>query len=100
MASLSALSLAAGCSVCVGEGDSVPKVQTITVKARGLYDTGNNPWTLPDGALIEAMNVEIGRDNASHPRRGLAAVTSPAAMEHLFRFGTAFLGHSWASSFL
>lgn len=100
MASLSALSLAAGCSVCVGEGDSVPKVQTITVKARGLYDSGNNPWTLPDGALLEAMNVEIGRDNASHPRRGLAAVTNPAAMEHLFRFGTAFLGHSWASSFL
>jgi hypothetical protein len=57
----------------------VPKAQTVTVKARGLYDPGNNPWALPDGALLEAENVEIGRDNVVRPRPGFRSLVDQSA---------------------
>jgi hypothetical protein len=75
-------------------GEPVPKTQTITVKARGLYDTGNNPWTLPDGALLEAVNVEIGRDNAITPRRGMDLVNNSVALSHLFKYGDNLLAYN------
>jgi hypothetical protein len=75
-------------------GEPVPKTQTITVKARGLYDTGNNPWTLPDGALLEAVNVEIGRDNAIQPRRGMDLVNNSVALSHLFKYGDNLLAYN------
>jgi hypothetical protein len=41
----------------------------VSVKATGLY-TFPNYFALPPGALIEALNVNIDRDNAIEPRRG------------------------------
>ena len=101
MARLFALSLVAACSVYVGEERNLPKTQTITVKARGLYDSGNNPWTLPDGALLEAMNVEIGRDNSIIPRRATAPVTAAGGgFDFLFRYGTRILAYSSSTDHL
>lgn len=42
---------------------------TVTLSAAGLY-TQPNQLNLPDGALTEATNVVIRRDNVIEPRRG------------------------------
>jgi len=43
--------------------------QSVTLKAKGLY-TQANQLSLPEGALSEADNVIIDRDNVIEPRRG------------------------------
>jgi len=45
------------------------KSQTIHRKARGLY-TSYNPYQTPEGALLEAENVEIDRENVISKARG------------------------------
>lgn len=46
--------------------------QEITVQAAGLFDSGNNPYALPPGALLVASDVDITRDNVLQGRRGMA----------------------------
>lgn len=74
----------------------MPKAQTITVRARGLYDAGNNPWTLPDGALLTATNARIRRDNVIEPRPGLILPFAATPLHSLaFAFGGTTNNGSW-----
>jgi hypothetical protein len=71
----------------------VPKAQTITVKARGLYDVRQSPWSVPDGALFEASNVEILADGVLTPRHGGDFYTTAAnKYSFLVKFGDYVIG--------
>lgn len=47
-------------------------MQTKLLKAKGLYTFPNQFSELPEGALVQADNVNISRDSVIEPRRGLA----------------------------
>lgn len=65
----------------------MPEAKTITVKARGIYDTSNNPWAVPDGAMVEALNVEILQPGVLSPRPG---TDEYAGASYGYSFLTAF----------
>jgi hypothetical protein len=44
--------------------------QVTTLKCRGLYTFPNSLSELPEGALVEAVNVNVDRDGVVSPRRG------------------------------
>jgi hypothetical protein len=44
--------------------------QNVTLRAKGLYSYPNSLSAIPDGALLEASNVVIDRDEVVEPRRG------------------------------
>lgn len=46
--------------------------QHITTKANGLYSFPNHMSSTPEGALTDALNVIIDRNNIIEPRRGLS----------------------------
>jgi len=42
----------------------------LVLKAKGIYTQANNKSAVPDGALLEAKNVVIDKDDLIEPRRG------------------------------
>jgi hypothetical protein len=48
----------------------MPSQQNVTIRAKGLYSFPNSLSAVPDGALTEASNVVIDRDEVIEPRRG------------------------------
>lgn len=46
--------------------------QSLTLRSKGIITNPNNLGSLPDGALSEADNIYIDRDDTAEPRRGFA----------------------------
>jgi hypothetical protein len=44
--------------------------QTLTLKAKGLYSSWSEFADVPEGALLQADNIDISQDNIIEPRRG------------------------------
>lgn len=71
----------------------MPATKAITVRARGIYDTGSNPWAVPDGAMVEALNVEILKPGVISPRPGTDEYAGASYFHlHLARFGDYVVG--------
>lgn len=51
----------------MGDGNSK---QSLVLKAKGIFRQPNNLGSVPDGALEEAENIYISRDDTAQPRRG------------------------------
>lgn len=45
-------------------------VQSLTLKIKGLFTSFNEFSEVPDGALLEANNIDIMQDSIAQPRRG------------------------------
>lgn len=57
-------------------------MQSLVLKIKGLYTSQNELAEVPEGALIEADNIDITKDSIAEPRRGferLAAAFSDSA---------------------
>ncbi len=67
--------------------------QTLNLKIKGKY-TNPNPLALDDGALLEALNCVIDRENTVEQRRGYERYgTTVSNMKRLFNYKSTLLLH-------
>ena len=69
-------------------------MQVLTLKAKGLYTFPNPLGTVPQGALIEAQNAVIDRDDTIETRRGQVqygpVLSTP--FQQMYNFNTTLMG--------
>ena len=82
--------------------------QVLTLKLKGLYTAYNELSSVPEGALVEAKNIDIINDNIAQPRKGFDPLsygfsTSTDRADKLFYFKDKIFAHHgtvWAAGTL
>lgn len=59
----------------------MPQSQVLVIKHKGLHTAPNEFSSVPEGALLQADNCSIDKDNVAEPRRGLNRLQAFAAAD-------------------